>query len=131
MTDEEKKALIQYRITKAKDTYCEIALLIDHQLWNTAINRLYYACYYAVSALLIKYDVQAQTHAGTRRMFGLNFIKPRIVSQASGKLYSNLFDKRQTGDYEDFIDHTQEDVEALVQPAQKLIQEIELLLNNE
>jgi len=128
MTEEEKKALIQYRITKAKDTYREIALLIDHQLWNTAINRLYYACYYAVTALLVKYDIQTQTHAGTRRMFGLHFIKPKIVSQASGKLYSNLFDKRQTSDYEDFIDHNREDVEALVEPAQRLIQEVEKLL---
>ena len=129
MTDEEKDTLIRYRITKAKDTYREISLLISHQLWNTAVNRLYYSCYYAVSALLIKHSIQAQTHAGVRRMFGLHFIRPGTVSKELGKFYSNLFDKRQTGDYEDFIDHTQEDVEALVQPAQRLIQKIEALIN--
>jgi hypothetical protein len=35
--------------------------------------------------------------------------------------YSSLFNKRQTGDYEDFLDHNQEDVEALVEPARSLI----------
>lgn len=129
MTNEEKNTLIHYRITKAKDTYREISLLVSHQLWNTAVNRLYYACYYAVSALLIKHSIQAHTHTGVRRMFGLHFVKPGTVSKELGKFYSNLFDKRQTGDYEDFLDHTQEDVEALVQPAQKLIQEIEALIN--
>ena len=104
-------------------------MLVDNQLWNTAVNRLYYACYYAVSALLIKHDIQAQTHAGTRRMFGLHFIRSGSISKESGKFYSNLFDKRQTGDYEDFLDHTREDVESLIQPAQKLIQEIEELLD--
>lgn len=128
MTEEEKRALVHYRMGKARDTYQEIKLLVDNQLWNTTINRLYYACYYAVSALLIKHDIQAQTHAGTRRMFGLHFIKPGTISKESGKFYSNLFDKRQTGDYEDFLDHTQEDVEALVQPAQELIQQIEALV---
>ena len=129
MTDDEKRALIDYRITKAKDTYREIDLLVSHQLWNTAVNRLYYACYYAVSALLIKHGIQANTHAGVRRMFGLHFVKPGAANKELGKFYSNLFDKRQTGDYEDFLDHTQEDVEALVQPAQQLILEMEALIN--
>ena len=129
MKDEEKQALVHYRITKAKETISEVSTLVDHQFWNTAVNRLYYACYYAVSALLIENNIQAQTHAEARRMFGLHFIKAGIIDQELGKFYSNLFNKRQTGDYEDFLDHTREDVEALVQPAQTLIQEIEALLN--
>ncbi len=61
-------------------------------------------------------------------MFGLHFIKTEIIDQELGKFYSSLFNKRQTGDYEDFLDHNQENVEALIEPAQSLIDTIETLL---
>ena len=88
----------------------------------------YYACYYAVSALLIDQNIQVQTHTGTRRMFGLHFIKTEVINPELGKFYSSLFSKRQTGDYEDFLDHNQEDVEALIEPARSLIDTIKTLL---
>ena len=53
MTSNERKELVNYRMNKARETFSEIDLLIQHKLWNTAINRLYYACYYAVIALLL------------------------------------------------------------------------------
>ncbi len=113
MKKKERQALVQYRISKARETFEEIATLSEHRFWNTAVNRLYYACYYAVSALLIDTNIQVQTHTGARRMFGLHFIKTGVISQELGKFYSSLFNKRQTGDYEDFLDHNQEDAEAL------------------
>ena len=61
-------------------------------------------------------------------MFGLHFIKTGVIDQELGKFYSSLFNKRQTGDYEDFLDHNQEDVEALVEPARSLIYTVEALL---
>lgn len=53
MTSNERKELVDYRINKSKETFSEIDLLVQNKLWNTAVNRLYYACYYAVIALLI------------------------------------------------------------------------------
>ena len=43
--------------------------------WRTATNRLYYACYFAVSALLVKNGITAHTHAGVLTMPGLHFVK--------------------------------------------------------
>jgi len=57
MTKEQKDALVKYRITKAKETLADIDLLLQSRLWNIAINRLYYACFYAVSALLAENDI--------------------------------------------------------------------------
>lgn len=128
MTDEEKEHLIAYRISKAKETVQEINILIENELWNTAINRLYYACYYAVIALLVKYDLQAQTHAGVRKMFGLHFVKSGLIPKESGKFYSDIFDLRQTGDYDDYIDFSRSDVSDLLKPADEFIHEIEKLL---
>jgi uncharacterized protein (UPF0332 family) len=128
MNETNREELIKYRIAKAYETLQVVDIQIENQLWNTAINRLYYACYYAVIALLLKKGIKAVTHAGIRQMFGLHFVKTGIIEKDLGKYYSNIFDKRLTGDYEDFIDYDEEDVLPLVSPAKKLISEINRLI---
>ena len=128
MTSNERKELVNYRMNKARETFSEIDLLIQHKLWNTAINRLYYACYYAVIALLIDRKIETLTHTGTRQMFGLRFIKNGLIEKDIGKFYSRIFDLRQTGDYEDFIDFSMEQVIELLEPAEKFISHIESIL---
>ncbi|MFC2126695.1 HEPN domain-containing protein [Bacteroidota bacterium] len=130
MNEQERIELIHYRLNRAKDTLKEVDIHISNELWNTAINRLYYACYYAVIALLVKHKISSQSHAGVRKMFGLHFIKPGLINKDLGKFYSDIFDKRQTGDYDDFVDFNREEVISLLDPAKKLINEIEKLLTN-
>ena len=128
MNKDDKKELVSYRIARARETFNEVNLHIENKLWNTAINRLYYACYYAVTALLVNNDIKAQTHAGVRQMFGLHFVKSGIVDIELGKFFSELFDMRQTGDYEDYIEFMETDVLDLMKPAEDLITKIEDLL---
>ncbi|MBN1250872.1 MAG: HEPN domain-containing protein [Bacteroidales bacterium] len=128
MTQDERNELVNYRILRAKETLSEIELLIQNELWNTAINRLYYACYYAVIALLVKNDIQVQTHAGVRQMFGLHFIKAELISKELGKFYTDIFDKRLTGDYDDFVDYSREEIIELFEPAKKFVNTIEKIL---
>jgi len=128
MNNDDKKELVSYRIARARETFKEVNLHIENKLWNTAINRLYYACYYAVTALLVNNDIKAQTHAGVRQMFGLHFVKTGIVDIELGKFFSELFDMRQTGDYEDYIEFMETDVLDLMKPAEDLITKIEDLL---
>ena len=95
------------------------------------MNRLYYACYYAVTALLVSREIETTTHAGVRQMFGLHFVKTDIIARDLGRFYSDIFDMRQTGDYEDYIDFTEEDVLDLLPSANTLMSNIERLLKNE
>lgn len=128
MNENDRYELVQYRISKARETLNEVHLHLENELWNTAVNRLYYACYYAVIALLIYNNIRATTHAGVRQMFGLHFIKPGIIDKNLGKFYSDIFDMRQKGDYEDYIDFDSADVIDLLDPAEQLITSIEELL---
>jgi uncharacterized protein (UPF0332 family) len=89
---------------------------------------LYYACYYAVSALLLIKGIKAQTHAGIRQMFGLHFVKTGLIDKELGRYYSNIFDKRLTGDYDDFIDYDKNDILNLIEPAKELIDSINSLI---
>jgi uncharacterized protein (UPF0332 family) len=115
---------------RAKETYREVEVLINNALYNGAVNRLYYACFYAVTALLIKNEIDTQTHAGVRQMFGLNFIKTGKIDPEIGKFYSAIFNSRQTGDYDDLISFDEERITVMLEPARQLISEIENLLKN-
>ena len=129
MNHEERKKLVEYRIEKARNTLSEIRLHIQNEFWLTAMNRLYYACFYAVSALLLDKGIESKTHSGTKQMFGLHFIKTGIISEESGNFYAVIFNLRQTGDYDDFVNFSEEDVIKLIEPANQLISQIEKLLN--
>jgi uncharacterized protein (UPF0332 family) len=121
MNQHERDELVNYRIAKAKTTLEEVKLHIENELWNTAINRPYYACYYAVIALLLDKGIQPKTHTGVRQMFGLHFIKSGIIDNSLGKFFTDIFDLRQTGDYDDYIEFTREDLMDLIKPANDLI----------
>ena len=46
-----QKDYIAYRLAKARESFDDAQLLAENESWNASVNRLYYACYYAVSAL--------------------------------------------------------------------------------
>lgn len=113
MTDEERYELVQLRKENAQRTLCEAKLMLDNSYWNGAVNRMYYACFYAVTALLIQHGIKAQTHSGVRQMLSLHFVKTGKLSPLNMRFYSDLFAARQDGDYDDFVYFDQEVTERL------------------
>jgi len=47
MKDIERSNYVNYRLDKSIETYEVAELLYDNSKWNSTINRLYYACFYA------------------------------------------------------------------------------------
>ena len=84
-------------------------------------NRLYYAAYYAASALLIANEIRVKSHEGCIGQFNLHFVKTGSVPLEMGKLFSKLFDRRLTGDYSDRFDLTAEDVIPNIQPTEDFV----------
>jgi len=95
--------LIFYRLGRAHETYEEALLMQRESHWNACANRLYYACFYAVSALLASKGLSSNKHSGVKALFNQHFIKTGLVSKENGKLYNQLFEERQEGDYVDFV----------------------------
>lgn len=129
MTEYNLDDYISYRIQRSKETLSEVQTLIEHEFWNTSINRMYYAGFYAVSALLIKEGVETSSHSGVRQKFGELFVKTGLISRDLAKHYSDLFEKRSKGDYNDFFDFDKETVLRLYPLTQILISRIEELIN--
>ena len=102
LDEESRQSLMKYRLERANETIEEARLLNENGHYNTAINRLYYACFYAVQALLLKNGITATTHAGVKTMLGLHFISKGILEIEHGKTFNTLFEKRHSSDYEAF-----------------------------
>jgi len=128
MSDNEKEEVINYKLSRANECLTEAEFLLKNNFLNTAVNRLYYACFYAVSALLYDNGIKAKTHSGVIQMLSLHFISTGMVSKESGKFYSEIFDLRQESDYENFIEFDENEVAVLFLPAKKMITEIKQLL---
>ncbi len=126
----DKADIIRYRISRAKETLDDARILAQNQKWNSAINRLYYAAFYAVTALLLKENINASSHNGTKSKFSEHFILTNKLSKNLGKMYSQLFTWRQKGDYDDLFDFDKSKVMPYFEPVENLILEIELLLSN-
>jgi len=126
---QDKSEYIAYRISKAEETLLAAKELAYKNYWNSCVNRLYYALFYAVNALLINDGVIAKSHTGVKTQFFQLYIKTGKINIKFGQLYSDLIDWRQKGDYNDFFDLSQEEVLPLLEPVEIFIQKIKVLLN--
>ncbi len=126
---ETQKGFINYRLLRAKDTLDDARILAENNRWNSAINRLYYAAYYAVMALLLDSDLHPTTHNGAKSNFSEHFILTGKIPKEFGKIYSQLFTWRQKGDYDDMFDFDTEKVMPYFVPVQDLISLIEKVIN--
>ena len=120
-----KEDLIEYRISRAHETLEDARILPKKGRWNSVINRLYYAAFYAVIALLLFIDKHSSTHSGTMSNFNQYFIKPNLIDKSFGKVYSELFSSRHKGDYGDLFDFDEERLSPFFDPVQNLIQAAE------
>ena len=121
LTDQERIDIVSYRIECAEKTLGEIDNLLALKYYNNAANRMYYACYYAVSALLVANGIITKSHDGVKQMFGLHFIRTGVFPPSYGRDYSNLFESRQTGDYEDMFDHDEISTAKLYSKAKEIV----------
>ncbi|MBN2214065.1 MAG: HEPN domain-containing protein [Bacteroidales bacterium] len=124
MTIGNKDDYIKYRFHRSEETFEEALILAEKERWNAVLNRLYYSCFYAVFSLLLKNDIETQTHDGARTQFGLYYIKSGKIDKKFGRLFTKLFDLRQKGDYGDLFDFDKKVVEPLIGQVKEFVEEI-------
>jgi uncharacterized protein (UPF0332 family) len=128
MKESSKQDYVDYRMSQARETLEAARSLARDQHWNSVINRLYYSCFYAISALLFENDINARSHSGIKHQFGLHFVKPGLIDKRITETYINLFDFRQMGDYADFTDFNEEKTVPLIPQVESLLDRIEELI---
>ena len=128
---DERSAIVDYRLEKAIKTLKEAIDVVNLGYWNLAANRLYYATYYASSALLIHFGSDASTHKGVIRMIGKNFITNNMLKVEDSRLLGRLFTMRQSGDYDDLFDWEEFDILPMVPQVEDYIERIKTLITSQ
>jgi uncharacterized protein len=114
--------LARHRLSRAWETLEEAKLIAASGHWNGAVNRLYYACFYAVNALLLSQNLSSPKHTGVRSLFSIHFVRKGTFPKELAVLYNTLFDARQESDYEDFFRVHPEEVQQWIPQAERFIQ---------
>ena len=102
MTPEEQ-SLVRYRFKRAAEALEEARLLFDTGHLHTYVNRLYYACFYAMSALLLAKGLTASKHTQVRALLHKEFVRTDMIPAEQGKFFDLLFNSRQKSDYSDLV----------------------------
>lgn len=124
LNDEERRIIVNLELEKAVNTMAQIPELQRLGYWDNIANRLYYAVFHAVNALLINDGHPVNTHRGVIALFGNYYIRTGIFSSEDGRLYSDLQTMRNNSDYNCSYDATQQEIEPMIAPAKRLIAKV-------
>jgi len=113
--------LVLYRMARADEAMEDARILAMAGRWNACVNRLYYACFYAVSALLVRDGLSSSKHAGVRSLFNKQYVRTGKVPKDLARIYNDLFERRQEGDYIDFVSFQESQVLPWIAKADELI----------
>ena len=124
LKEADRLVMVTLHLEKVDKTLHELEVQVRNELWPLVANRLYYALFHAVSALLISEGHEVGTHRGAVGKFSLYYVKAGTFTGAEGHLYARLQQLRESGDYNCSIDVEKGDVEPFIEPAQQLIGKI-------
>jgi len=122
--------LAHHRIARAHGALDEADLLIEQRHFTGALNRLYYAAFYAARALLATRNLDSSRHSGVIALFQEHFVRTGLVSTEVARALPRAFEKRQTSDYGDFSEPTSEEVLSLRSQIQAFVDSSEKVLGN-
>lgn len=124
MTNEDIE-YIKYRLAKSRETLDEARYLLNGGFAAGVANRLYYACFYAVSALLLSEGQASSKHSGVMSIFDRLWIKSERIPATMGAFYHLMFKQRQKGDYEDMFSFDSSDLQGWLIEAEDFVSHIE------
>lgn len=122
------ESIIQRRMERAREAFAAAEMLAEGGSWTATVNRLYYACFYAVSALLLRQGLSSSKHSGVRSFFNHDFVRTGRVPADLAHFYNDLFSVRQQGDYNDFAQFQEADVRPWIAEARRFVAHVEALL---
>lgn len=124
LNEEERETVVRLELEKAQTTLTEMDVLCQSKLWNAAANRMYYALFHAVSALLIHDGHIVKSHRGILVLFGQQYVRKGIFTKEDGALLSELIIMRDNADYNCFYNVTEEKIVSFIAPSRNLIERI-------
>jgi uncharacterized protein (UPF0332 family) len=92
------------------------------------VNRAYYACFYAASAVLITEGRHFVKHAGVQSAIHKYLIRSGRLPQELGEAYDDLMKVRQKADYEAIVSWTPKQAAEAIEVAERIVTALRILL---
>jgi len=124
MNVEEREEYVKYRLDSAYKTLEAAKVLADNGFWSSTVNRLYYASFYGINALLVANKIETKTHKGIKSNFAKFFVKTGEFDKKYGTLFSKLFAWRQRADYSIVSDFDKDTVMPLFSKVKEMLDKI-------
>ena len=124
LTDEEKEALIQVRLTAARESIADARRSCEAGSWRGAMNRAYYAMFHAANALAVANAVVCSKHTHLLGFFHREFAKPEILDRRHGRAFQKAFEDRSEADYQDYVTFDAEQVTVRIREAEAFVNAI-------
>lgn len=128
INDDDKLALIRYRLEQADDSIDIVEFLINSDKFTVAVNRIYYGLFYSVTALAINFGFETSKHAQLIGWFNKEFVATKKTEVKFGKILRNAFQNRTKGDYDAFVTFEKDEVSQMHSEMIDFINEIKRLL---
>ncbi|MBE0477816.1 HEPN domain-containing protein [Candidatus Aerophobetes bacterium] len=122
--------LINYRRKRAKEALADAKSIFEHASLFSTVNRIYYAIFYQVVALLLTKDLTSKKHTGIRSLFNKEFVKTEIIQEELAEFYNRMFEFRQKDDYGDFVEFEKQKVKEWLNKTENFINRIEEVIEN-
>jgi uncharacterized protein len=131
VTNEGHRAdVVQYWWAKAERSLASAGRELEAEEFSFAMNRVYYAAFYAVSAALLERHSPFKKHSGIRSAFHREFVKTGLLDIQWAKFYDQLFEDRQEGDYVASIAFEREYVERQMERCAEFLAQLRPLVSS-
>ena len=104
---------------------------LDAGYCASAVNRAYYAIFYAANAMLSTQKLARGKHSGVISAFRERFVKTGLIEAEYSRIYGRVMDDRHLGDYEIGGAITAEQAERDLEDAQRFVSRMEAYLKKE
>lgn len=121
---DKRQDLCNYRIDQAKETINVAKLCFENGHYKDAINRAYYAAFYAVKAVLALDNIDFKRHKDVVATFNRDYVASGVYEKEIGRLLSRLQKKRENSDYDDFYFASKEEAEDQIKFAEQIVMSI-------
>ena len=130
MDDATRKEVALY-IEHAEESLEVARLDLDNDFYAAAINRAYYAIFYAANALLATRKLARSKHSGVLAAFRQYFVKTGLIPAELSEIYGQVMEDRHESDYDILSVMSREDADVDLHQARYFVETVKTFLQRE
>ena len=115
---------VEHLLRNAQEALETGELNLAHERYAGAINRAYYAMFYAASGILLTKGIVSKPHTNVLFLFRQHFIKSDLIEIEYSDIYGSAMNTRTENDYDMLFDNTQADAKEMLASAQCFVARI-------